>query len=136
MNNPIGQVITDLRTANVATRRVRAFEPASAKDGYEGDALGPGHYKRFVVIVQLGRQRFGQAPVQLFRLGFRAYGATPQDAGALAGDVSDALHLAGGRGSTGRWIYESVEESGGSPTKDPDTGQPYESGVIALIAST
>ncbi len=136
MNSPVGQVITDLKGANVASQRVRGFEPAGASDGYEGDALGPRQYKRFVVVSQLGRQRFGAAPVQLVRLGFRAYGATPQDASALAGDVSDALHLAGGRGSTGRWIYQSVEESGGGTTKDPVTGQPYESGVISLIAST
>jgi hypothetical protein len=135
MNIPVGQVVTELRNANIASKRVRGGEPAGASDGYEGDALGPGSYKRFVVVTQLGRIRIGQAPVQQVRLGVRCYGATPQDASSLAGEVSDALHRTGGRGTSSHWIYQSLEEEGGQPAKDPDTGQPYESGVIELIAT-
>jgi hypothetical protein len=125
----MGSVITTLRAAGVASSRVRGGEPAP------GDAKGPGEYQRFVVLSNLGRQRLQQAPVQEVRIGYRAYGATFQDAADLSGDISDALHLIGGRSASSGWIYESLEETGGAATKDPDTKQPYESGVIVLIAT-
>jgi hypothetical protein len=129
MYDPMGQVITDLRAVSIASGRVRGGEPAA------GDALQPGSYQRFVVLVRLGRTRFGRTAAQLVRIGYRAYGATFQDAAALAGQIADALDFKGGRGSGGNWIYQSLEETGGEPEKDPDTGQPYETGVISLIAS-
>ncbi len=134
--DPLGQVLTDLRTANVASGRVRGGEPQGITRDYEGDALGEGHYKRFVVLSHLGRQRIQQAPVQEVRIGFRAYGATFQDASALSYDIGDALHLTGGRAAgSGGWIYQSIEEEAGAATRDPDTQQPYESGVIVVMAT-
>jgi hypothetical protein len=127
--DPTGSVIATLRTANVASQRVRGGEPAP------GDALGPGRYQRFVVLVRLGVQRILQTAAQEVRIGYRAYGATFQDAADLAGDIGDALHLIGGRSASSGWIYQSIEETSGAATKDPDTGQPYESGVIVLIAT-
>lgn len=135
MPDPIGVLVAELRTASIAGKRVRTQEPAPQAEGYEGDALGPGHYKRFVVLSQLSIRRLARASVRQDIIGVRAYGATPQDAASLYSDIADELHLAGGRGSGGRWIYESIELSGGSPSKDPDTGQPYQSGVISLIAT-
>lgn len=135
MIDPLGQIVVELRDANIASGRVRGGEPAPQTEDYEGDALGPGHYKRFVVVSRLGRVR-SDAPVQMVRLGIRSYGANQQDAGALSGEVSDALHLVGGRGTAPRWVYASVEDEGGDPSKDPDTGQPYESSVITIVART
>lgn len=137
MTDPTGTLISELRDANVAGGRVRGFEPAPAANGYEGDALGPGRYKRFVVLIRLGVQRLLQTSVAEVRIGYRCYGVTPQDAAALAGELSDQLHLRGGRaaGASG-WIYQSIDETGGAASKDPDTDQPYESGVITLLTST
>lgn len=135
MIDPTGTLITELRTAGIASRRVRGYEPAPASDGYEGDVVMP--YRRFVVLTRLGALREHRAPVQEVRIGVRAYGATPQDAAALFGEISDTIDNAGPRLSgSGVAIYQSLDETGGSAAQDPDTGQPYEDGVLALYAGT
>lgn len=127
----MGQLVTELRTANVASQRVAGGEPAP------GWAQGAGSYQRFVVLVNLGRSLITRVPVQAKRIGYRAYGVTPQDASALAGDIADVLHLKGARsGSGGRWIFQSIEEVGDEPETDPQTHQPYSTGVISLLALT
>lgn len=136
MAEPIAQVLTELRNANVASKRVRTGEPAGQGVGFAGDEQGPSAYQRFVVLSMLGRTRLARGSVQRVLIGYRAYGVTFADASSLAHDIATALHLAGGRGSGASWIYQSVEESGGSASKDPVTRQPYESGVISLIATT
>jgi hypothetical protein len=133
MIDPVGQIVVELRDAGIASGRVRGGEATGRTEDYEGDALGPGHYKRFVVVVRLGRA-MGDAPVQTVRLAIRAYGVTPQDAGDLSGDIAVALHNVGGRGTAPKWVYNSVEAEGGAPAKDPDTGQPYESSVVVLVS--
>ena len=131
MKDPVGQLVTELRTAGVASQRVAAGE---AQPGWAQEA---GSYQRFVVLVNLGRTLITRVPVQSKRVGYRAYGSTPQDASSLSGDIATALHLKGGRaGSGGRWIFQSVEETGDEPEADPKTGQPYTTGVISLLALT
>jgi hypothetical protein len=137
MIDPTGTLITELRTANIASGRVRGGEPARKSATYEGDALGPGHFKRFVVLVRLGHQRIRRAGIARFRIGVRAYGATAQDAAALFGEISDAVDIVGPRlSAAGVAIHQSLDVSGGNAQQDPDTGQPYEDGVIELIAGT
>lgn len=137
MNDPVGSLVTELRDAGIASGLVRGGEPSGRTETYEGDALGPGRYKRFVVVVRLGRQINDAMVVQMVRIGIRTYGVTPQDAGALNGDVAVALNNIGGRGSSlSRWVYNTVEEEGGVPGTDPDTGQPYESSVVVAVART
>jgi hypothetical protein len=128
--DPLGALVTELRNANIASGRVRGGEPA------EGDAKGAGEYQRFVVLTRLGAIRQHRAPVQEVRIGVRAYGATYQDAAALYGEISDVVDNAGPRLVGSKAIYQSLDDTGGEASKDPDTGQPYEIGVIALYAGT
>jgi hypothetical protein len=136
--DPTGSLILELRAADIAGKRIRGGEPAPKTNSYEGDALGPGHYKRFVVLTRLGSdQRFRRAGAATYRIGIRCYGADAQDAAALFGECSRVLHNAGPRVSAaGVATYNTVDVSGGNAQRDPDTQQPYEAGVIELIAGT
>ena len=130
MVDPMGTIIAELKTANLASGRVRGGEPAP------GDARAAGSFQRFVVLTDLGGRRYGRTPLQQLRYGFRCYGSTYQDARALYAELSDTLHIAGPRiGGTGVAIYQSVDDTGGSANRDPDTQQPYYDGVVELFAS-
>ena len=132
--DPTGYILTTIRddaTVATLTTRIRGGEPA--KD----DALGPGSYQRFVVLVRLGTQREKRLPVQEVRYVARCYGLTYQDAAALAGAVSDAIHARGPRISTGGvGIWTSFDDGGEGAGKDPDTSQPMETVVISVNAAT
>ena len=132
MIDPLGKLLTEIRNnpaVAALTTRVRGGEPAP------GDAAVP--FGRFVVLVRLGMTREKRAPVQEVRIGLRCYGSTFQDAAALYGAVSDAIHNVGPRiGATGVLIHRSYDDIGMGASKDPDTGQPHEDGVIQLFAAT
>lgn len=131
MIDPIGTLIAELRAANIASKRVRGGEPA------QGDAKPAGSYQRFVVLVRLGYQRLHRTPMQILRVGVRAYAPTYQDAAALYGEISDVLDNAGPRlSAAGVPIYQSLDDTGGTAEKDPDTSQPYEVGVLEIFAGT
>lgn len=136
MIDPLGKLIIDVRAdAGVAaiTTRIRGGEPGP------DDAKGTDAYVPFVVFVRLGTQRHPRLPIQTVRIGFRCYGVTAQQAAQLYGAVSDAVHNKGPRiasGGTKVVIYRSFDETGGDAAKDPDTKQPFESGVIELSAAT
>lgn len=131
MISPIGALVTELRTANIASQRVRGGEPAP------GDAQPAGSFQRFVVLTDLGHRRLHRTPMQIVRVGVRAYAATFQDAAALYGEVSDALDNAGPRLSASRLpIYQSLDDTGSGASKDPATDQPYEEGVLEIFAGT
>lgn len=132
MIDPTGAIIRELQVANLASGRVRGFEPAP------DDALGPGHFKRFVVITRLpGPAREHRAPFQYVVLGVRAYGATAQDAVALYGELSDALDNIGPRlSSAGLPIYNTLDDTSAGTIRDPDTKQPYAEGVFSVYAGT
>ena len=132
MIDPLGKLLTEIRddpavAALGAIVRGGEFAP--------GDAAVP--FKRVVVLVRLGTTRAKRAPVQEVRIGLRCYGSTFGDAAALYGAVSDAIHNVGPRiGATGVLIHRSFDDIGLGATKDPDTGQPHEDGVIQLFAAT
>ena len=132
MIDPLGKLLTEIRdfpAVAALTSRVRGGEFAP------GDAAVP--FKRVVVLVRLGTTRAKRAPVQEVRIGLRCYGSTYQDAAALYGAVSDAVHNVGPRiGATGVLIHRSFDDIGMGADKDPDTGQPHEDGVIQLFAAT
>lgn len=134
MIDPLGYLLTTVRDdAGVAaiTTRIRGGEPAA------GDALGPGSYLPFVVLVRLGSQREKRLPMQEVRVLARCYAATYQAAAALAGAVSDALHAAGPRISTGGvGVWLSFDDGGEGASADPDTGQPHEDVIFSVIATT
>lgn len=132
MIDPLDKLLTEIRdNAAVAalTTRIRGGEPAP------GDAATP--FQRFVVLVRLGAQRDRRAPVQEVRIAVRCYGSTYQDAAALYGAVSDAIHNVGPRiGAGGVLIHRSYDDIGMGAERDPATGQPHEDGVISLYAAT
>jgi hypothetical protein len=132
--DPLGYLLTSIRDdTGVATitTRIRGGEPAP------GDALGPGAWQPFVVLVRLGYAREKRLPMQEVRIAARCYGATYQQAAALAGAVSDALHALGPRISTaGVGIWLSFDDGGGGADADPDTGQPNETVIFSVIATT
>lgn len=139
LTDPMGSILAQLRTANIASKRVRGNEPAPATsiNGVvtEGDARGPGSYQRFVVLVDLGGPRLHRTPMQTTRFVLRAYGVTPQDARALYGECSDELDNGGPRyGASGVAIYQSLDESGGAFGKDPTTSQPFYEGTFQIFA--
>jgi hypothetical protein len=132
--DPVGKVLTEIRddvgVAGWAEDRVRPGEPV------EGDALGPGKYKRFIVVSVLGRARQRRLPVQEVRALVKCYGLTAQDAAAGAMLVSAAVHARGPRirGTVG--IFNTWDEGGEGYQKDPDTKQPYETVIVSIDAAT
>jgi hypothetical protein len=129
VSDPMGSILYELRVANVASKRVRAAEPAP------GDAQPHGSYQRFVVVVDLGGPRQHRMPLQVLRYAIRAYGVTYQDARDLYGECSDVLDNAGPRyGPTDVALYQTLDDTGGSASKDPDTGQPVYEGIFEIFA--
>lgn len=127
----MGALIAELRAASIASGRVRGGEPAP------GDAKAAGSYQRFVVLTRLGYQRLHRTPLAIHRIGVRAYAPTFQDAAALYGEISDVIDNAGPRMSAAELpIYQTLDDIGSGASKDPDTHQPYEEGVIELFAGT
>jgi hypothetical protein len=129
----MGSLIAELKAAGIASGRVRGGEPAPG-DVRQGTQDDP--FQRFVVLVELGNLRIPRVPVQATRYGIRAYARTHQDARALYGEISDALHLAGGRVSaTNVPLYNSLDTEGGQQT-DPRTKHPYYESTLEVIAGT
>ena len=138
--DPLGTVITEARAdgdlAALVGTRVRGFEPTGPSDGYEGDALGPGKYKAFLVISTLSAPPHRRLPITDAEFGVSAYGSTPQNAWAVWGAFVKAFHGRGNRvGTGGLGIYASSIVSGGQQDKDPDTSQPLVRGTLRLIAT-
>lgn len=131
MISPIGALVTELRTANIASQRVAGGETPP------GWAKPAGSFQRFVILVDLGYRRLHRAPLAIHRIGYRAYAATFQDAAALQGELSDAVDNAGPRlSASGVAIYQSLDDIGSGASKDPDTDQPYEEGVLEVFTGT
>jgi len=117
--------------------RVRGVEPKGASASYEGDALGPGAFKAFIVLVPLDVTRMPSVPVQTATIAARCYGRDDIEAAKLRWAVSNALHRKGARVHTNRLgIYQTLDQSGGAPERDPDTRQPLQTFVIIALATT
>jgi hypothetical protein len=133
MPDPLGRILTEIRddaTVAAITTKIRGGEPA------KNDALGPGSYQPFVVLVRLGTQREKRLPVQEVRIAAKCYAATAQLAAVLAGAVSDAVHARGPRISpSGVGIWTSFDDGGEGASNDPSTLQPYETVVISVNAA-
>lgn len=134
--DPTGDLLTTIRsdpTVAGMTTKVRSPEPDP------GDALGPGSYQRFIVLVRLGYTRLKRMPMQEVRYAARCYGQgtnPARDAATLAGAVSDAIHAKGPHihGTVG--VYATFDDGGGEgAAEDPDTHQPYETVIIQVVAA-
>lgn len=135
--DPTGYLLTTIRDASgvaALTDRVRGGRPQP------GDGLPVGQWRRFIVLVRLGRVRLPHAPVQEVRYVARCYGQganAEQDADQLAGVVSEVIHNAGHRISSGGVsVFGSYEDGGDGPVYDPVTGQPHSDVLITLGALT
>ena len=144
--DPLGRLRTEiLDDAGVAamTTRVRGGEPMAATKAADGsvidggDVRGPGKYVRYIVITQLGSSRLKRSPLQEVRLLAKCYGTdrTGQDATALAGAVSDAIHARGHRTTPiGLVIFGSFDDGRAPAVRDPDTQQ-YHSDVVIQVGA-
>lgn len=133
MYDPLGKLLTDIRDDTAVgtwTDRIRGGRPGPK------DARGEGEYLRFVVITALGTVREKRAPVQYPRFDVACYGTSDQDAMTGYGLVSDAIHAVGPRLATGGGIYQTFDESGGTPDLDPDTRQPVVRFIVEMVATT
>jgi len=138
--DPTGYMLITIRddpAVAALTDRVRGGWPQG------GDALPVGQWRRFVVVVRLGRERNNHSPLQWVRLAARCYGqgkdvqTAAVDAAALAGTVSDAVHERMHRISSGGVsIFGSFDDGGSGMLTDPGTGQPYEVVFVNVNAST
>lgn len=132
--DPFGALLVEVRddvdVTALVDDRVRGNEPAP------GDAQPTGKYKAFVVIGTLAAPPDPDVPVTFASYSFRCYGTTFQNAWAVYGAVVKAVHRVGPRLKvSGLGIYQTLVTGGGEEAKDPDTAQPYVSGVITLIAT-
>lgn len=129
-----GKALVELRDDVVVssiTDRIRHAEPGP------DDAKGPGEYLPFVVLDDLGSLPMRRGvPVQVQRIGCRAYAATYSAAKALYLACAAAIHDVGPRtvGTVGYW--QSHDDTGGTDGFDPRTKQPYVEGVFEYLATT
>lgn len=119
--------------------RVRGEEAAPVTATYDGDAHGPGEYKRFVVISQLDSPRHPRVPLQRPTFAVNVFGLSPKDAMDGYALASDAVHRVGvrmaGTGSGRVGIFNSFDDTGATPERDPQTGQPFVTFVVHLNAT-
>ena len=101
MLDPTGALVLEVReipeVAALVKSRVRPNEPAGASADYEGDALGVGHYKAFIVITPLSIAPDRRLPITTAEWSFSCYGTTFQNAWAVYGAVVKGIHGLGVR---------------------------------------
>jgi hypothetical protein len=141
------KVIVDLRSDSAVAAlvgtdahgiiRVRGFEPQGYPDATESDEQPAGSFRNFVVVVTLATPRDKRLPIQRPRFAIRCYGSNPQQAMALYGACSDAIHQTGARVYPNRLgVWDSFDDTGATQEKDPDTEQPYVTFVAEYAATT
>ncbi len=143
MLDALGKLLVELRTDSALSTwcsgRVRGEEAAPATATYKGDARGAGEYVRFVVITTLATPRDRRVPIQRPTYAVNIYGTSPQDAMTGYGLASDAVHRRGVRMAgvhpSRLGIWNSYDDSGGTPAKDPQTGQPFVTFIVHLNAA-
>ncbi len=143
--DPMGGLLTIVRDDshgdNLVDGRVRGFEPKgvvrndAGQITYDGDALGPGSYKAFVVIAALDVPPHISLPITFATYAIRCYGVTAQGAWAVWAAVVKSLHKIGNQTVGSLGIYQAFVVSGGEQDKDPDTRQPVVLGTVRLIAT-
>lgn len=143
MVDAVGKLLIELRDdADFAawhSGRVRVEEAAPKTETDAGDARGPGEYVRFVVISTLATPRERRVPIQRSTYAVNVFGLSPKDAMAGYMKASDAIHRRGARmagtGASRIGIWKTFDDSGGTPERDPETGQPFVTFVVYLIAT-
>ena len=139
--DPMGSLIAEAKAdpdlGALVSDRVRGFEPKGKTDTYEGDALGPGSYKSFVVISALSVPPHTRVPITFAEYTVRCYGVTAQGAWEVWAAFVKAFHMTGERvKGNGLGIYQTYILTGGSQDKDPDTDQPVVTGTMRVTTTT
>lgn len=139
MIDPEGMLIVELRTylATVAaadpTGR-RGLAAAAVGSKVYGDEKGTDAVAPYVILRRVGpSRRMPRAPLARFRFASLAFGRDYREASTVAGLVSDCWTTKGPRRrSAGVAIYLSTEELGGQASQDPDTAEPFETGIYIV----
>ena len=131
-----GMLIVELRTflAGVAAADPtgkRGLAAAAVGEKIFGDEKGADAVAPYVMLARIGpSRRLPRAPMARFRFAARSYGRSYAEASTVAGLVSDCWATKGPRRRTaGVAIYLSTEEIGGQASGDPDTTEPFETGI-------
>lgn len=134
-----GMLVVELRTylasvaaADPAGRRGLAAAAVGTK--VFGDEKGTNAVAPYVIVRRIGpSRRLPRAPFARFRFASLAYGRSYVEASTVAGLVSDAWSAQGPRRRTeGVAIFLSIEEIGGQASEDPDTAEPFETGIYIV----
>lgn len=145
--DPVGFYVTELAEdatvsaivgANPTSHpRVRSPEPGPGDQQSPRTASGGLGYRAFIVLVTLALPPHPQVPTQRTRHVVRCYGRTPEEAEELYNAATAVLHRAGPRQrASGKAIYVSHNDTGGTYEADPDTGQPCYYFVVEALATT
>lgn len=139
--DPMGSILAegkaDPDVAALVGTRVRGFEPKGKTETYEGDALGPGSYKNFVVVAALSVPLHPRVPISFSEYSIRCYGVTPQGAWEVWAAWVKAFHMVDERvKGNGLGIYWTYILGGGTQDKDPDTDQPVVTGTMRVTHTT
>lgn len=147
--DPLGSIIAEARADTdldaLLDGRIRGGEPKPRRVDpttlavlEEGDALGPGHYKAFIVLTLLDAPVHPQLPISLAtEYGVNCYGVTFQNATEVWLAFRRAFHKVRTRTkANGLGIYGSTIVTGGSQDRDQDTKQPIIRGVLRVLHTT
>jgi hypothetical protein len=134
-----GMLVVELRTylASVAAADPtgkRGLAAAAVGSKVFGDEKGKDAVAPYVILRRSGpARRMPRAPLARFRFASLAYGRSYTEASTVAGLVSDCWATKGPRRrSAGVAIYLSTEEVGGQASEDPDTSEPFETGIYIV----
>lgn len=136
MADPIGRIVTELRTALQADG---GTWPVAVRGGrrFEGDGSSTGDGPPLVIVRSNNRQRTSRIAHARWRLTVTSYEVDPRLAMDLDARVSEALQNVGPRHPAGGVaIYRSGEETGGQPGEDPDTRWSTVTSVYIVHATT
>ena len=97
------------------------------------DCLEEGDEPPVILLRDAGALRHRGLPAfHPARVDVVCYGETPEQAASLFRGVSDLLHRAGPLKRDGVALWKAYDETGPSPSVDPDTRWPLAFGVVAL----
>jgi hypothetical protein len=121
MDAPIGKIVTEIRAGLQADG---GTWPVAVRGGrrFEGDANATGDTIPLVIVRINSRSRNRTADIR-WRIVVASYDQDPRMVALLDARVSDILHNVGPRRvPAGVGVYHSIEDVGGQPGEDPDTG--------------
>jgi hypothetical protein len=142
MIDPTGFLLTSIRdnpaVAAISTRiRVGGRGPGDSAWVIDPTTGAKRYKNRWALLRRMPGARLARNAVQTLNYVVFAYGIDAQDASAFYCAISDAAHNLEPRvNSAGIAIWNSRVVADNGSGKDPDTLQPYEEGLIEVLAPT